>query len=102
MSQRDFVVADDDPCLDGHFPGEPIVPAVVILDAVIAFASEHNGSEVVAIERCKFLRPLRPGQLCSIEIGEAENGMLRFECSGADKQLLVRGRLQLEETGDAG
>ena len=36
----DFSIAPDHPALEGHFPGQPIVPAVVILDAVLAAAGQ--------------------------------------------------------------
>ena len=102
MSRHSFIIKAEDPCLDGHFPGDPIVPAVVILDAVIAFATQSRDREFVTIERCKFLRPLRPGQTCSIEISELVKGSLRFKCSTQDGQELVIGRLRLGEECDAG
>ena len=31
-----FRIAADHPCLPGHFPGQPVVPGVVVLDRVLA------------------------------------------------------------------
>lgn len=92
---RSFVVPPEAGCLDGHFPGHPIVPAVVILDAVIAEAQRRSGTDwrIVGIDRCKFLLALYPGERCTIVIDHGEGATLSFRCQrdGVD---LVKGRLQ--------
>src|SRR5437868_5279247 len=53
----------DHPSLPGHFPDAPIVPAVVILDEVIAALAEWRGQcQLTAIPTVKFLAPLKPDQ----------------------------------------
>ena len=47
------------PSLPGHFPGNPIVPGVVLLDRVAA-ALEESGARLARIGVVKFLTPLRP------------------------------------------
>lgn len=48
----------------GHFPGHPILPAIVEILTVVSLVGEHAGSRqrLVAVEDAKFLIPLRPGQ----------------------------------------
>lgn len=48
------------PCLDGHFPGNPIVPGAMIL-AFLASRLSAQGLGIARVERMKFARPLRPG-----------------------------------------
>ena len=46
-------------CLDGHFPGNPIVPGAVIL-AYLAARLEATGRVLERVERIKFQRVLLP------------------------------------------
>ena len=47
-------------CLDGHFPGNPIVPGAVIL-AYLAARLAATGRALERVERMKFQRILLPG-----------------------------------------
>ncbi len=48
----------------GHFPGYPILPAIVQLQCVACLAGEHAGMplRLAAVEDAKFLIPIRPDQ----------------------------------------
>ena len=50
------------PALPGHFPGNPVVPGVVLLDHVAAALARWRGTRVTGLPQVKFLRPLGPGQ----------------------------------------
>lgn len=67
---RTFRIAPDHPALDGHFPGDPIVPGVVILEhALIALGLDaHPGLQLPQV---KFLQPLRPDEEARIETSGA-------------------------------
>jgi 3-hydroxyacyl-[acyl-carrier-protein] dehydratase len=53
-------VPADSRCLDGHFPGRPIVPGAVML-AFLAARLAETGRAVARIDRVKFRRTLLPG-----------------------------------------
>lgn len=55
----------DHPALAGHFPGAPIVPGVLLLDAAL-HACEAAGVTVTGIAAAKFLQPVTPGQSLSL------------------------------------
>jgi len=58
------------PALAGHFPGNPIVPGVVILDAVICAAEAWlgGGFHVHRLSHAKFLAPLKPDEAARIDL----------------------------------
>lgn len=66
----EFVVAPDHPCLAGHFPGDPLVPGVVVLEHVLA-AAGIDGRAQVRLPQVKFVGPLRPGEPARIELDGA-------------------------------
>lgn len=82
--QSSFTITAAHPCLDGHFPQQPIVPGVVVLDHVIAALEQAGQHRVIAIPRCKFVRPLLPGTPCQIEWHNTTDSAVRFVCSSAD------------------
>lgn len=95
MKTERFTVPADHPCLPGHFPQRPVVPAVVILEAVIAAAGRRYGERVIALTRCKFLRPLAPETACEIALDDDGDNRIRFRCTSGGAPL-AEGRLELE------
>ena len=84
----------DHPALAGHFPGRPIIPGVVILDAVLdAAAAFAPGQTVTGIEQAKFTAPLLPGQPCTVAFQPGSGG-LRFTCTSGERTI-ASGRLSL-------
>ncbi|PJB32624.1 MAG: hypothetical protein CO109_03685 [Deltaproteobacteria bacterium CG_4_9_14_3_um_filter_65_9] len=52
----------------GHFPGNPILPAIVQIRAVLSLAEEEGGKtlRLAAVRSAKFLAPIRPDEDVSI------------------------------------
>ena len=63
-------IGSDHPSLAGHFPGNPIVPGVVLLDRVQQAASSWLGYAVKlrGIPQTKFVQPLLPEQNAHIQL----------------------------------
>ena len=96
------VIPGDHPSLPHHFPGDPIVPGVVIINEVARVIGENRpGCWISGISRVKFTAPLRPGQPFTVSLNCPDAGTALFECrSDGDAQargnsLLARGRLLL-------
>ena len=91
------VIPADHPALAGHFPGNPIVPGVVILDRVIqALMDWKPGGRLTGMPTVKFLAPLYSQQAFTIRLVEAGPGRVRFECLQDDGQSLVQGQLAMD------
>ena len=76
---REWIVTPDHPALEGHFPGDPILPGVSLLAAVLD-AIEDGGQ---SIARCnwrvaKFHSPARPGDALTLALDARGDGVFAF------------------------
>lgn len=64
------VLAANHPIFQGHFAGDPILPAVAQLELVRAAAEQSLGAPcwLRAIEHARFRQPLRPGDAVEIQV----------------------------------
>ena len=79
------------PALAGHFPGNPVVPGVVVLERVAAALRAWRGERVEKLD-AKFVQPLLPGEDAMIEL-RADAGRIRFAVRRVDGVPLARGTL---------
>lgn len=81
-----FTVPHDHPSLPGHFPGRPVVPGVLLLDAVITAA---RGAFALGppsgLPRTKFAAPVLPGDAVRMVLTLSERGRLAFACHVGDR-----------------
>ena len=95
-----FVIAPDHPAFAGHFPGTPIVPGVVLLDAVIhalrptgRFAASGDGADTAPlyplcqISAAKFLSPVGPGETLTLLLTPGASGSTRFDVSSGQRKV---------------
>jgi len=70
-------VSANEPFFVGHFPGHPVMPAVLIIEAMAQVGgvlasllpgAEHKLAYFAAVERCRFRRPVRPGDQLITEV----------------------------------
>ncbi len=72
-------VAMNEPWFQGHFPGRPIMPGVLILESmaqiggILAYASEPFDASnslmyFLGIDKAKFRRPVTPGDRLDLEV----------------------------------
>lgn len=80
MTTAALPIAANHPAFDGHFPGAPVLPGVVLLDETLRAVELARGGE----PRCwrvgsvKFLRAVAPGEPLALEQERLASGTVRF------------------------
>jgi 3-hydroxyacyl-[acyl-carrier-protein] dehydratase len=91
----------DHPSLAGHFPGHPIVPGVVLLDAIVAaIRAQHSDLQLASIVSTKFLRAIAPETRVDVQIAfaaEAAGGWRARFAGRSDNGPVLEGSLLLRD-----
>jgi len=78
----------EEPFFRGHFPGDPLVPGVILAEALAQTAgiaagrgADGKSYRLSAIKQMKFLRPVRPGDEIHLEAAKtaAIGDLLQFQ-----------------------
>ena len=89
-------VTINEPFFQGHFPGQPIMPGVLILEALaqatglLAFSNMVDGHEtkiymLVGIDKSRFRRQVLPGDRLDLKVKllREMRGIARYECTAS-------------------
>jgi 3-hydroxyacyl-[acyl-carrier-protein] dehydratase len=88
-------VTINEPFFNGHFPGHPIMPGVLIIEAMAQasalFTIKHLGDNAkgklvyfMSIDDAKFRKPVVPGDSLHIHVEKLQNrgAVWKFKCEG--------------------
>lgn len=83
------------PALPGHFPGQPLVPGVILLEQLALALRAWRGQRLACVLEAKFVAPLLPDEVAMLCLTEtdAERSRFRFEIR-RDGSLLARGVIE--------
>jgi len=81
-----FRIDADHPALPGHFPGQPVVPGVLLLDHVAAAVAQWQRGTLRQLAQVKFLQPLLPGQEAELLLS-ADGERIRFRISAGQGEI---------------
>lgn len=70
--------AQDHPAFAGHFPGQPIVPGVLLLEWVSVVIEADVGRSCGGLVEAKFRSPAAPGDVLELQYNVI-NAAVRFE-----------------------
>jgi 3-hydroxyacyl-[acyl-carrier-protein] dehydratase len=75
------------PAYAGHFPGQPVLPGVVLLDATLQALERAGRGDTGAweISSAKFQSAVRPGEELTLQHETLPNGSIRFAIRTADR-----------------
>lgn len=75
-AQAELHFAGDEFFFEGHFPGAPVLPAVVQVGAAVELASRalKVPQRLVEVTRAKFTSPAAPGRALALRIGMDVDG----------------------------
>lgn len=81
------------PSLPGHFPDEPVVAGVILLDRLAAMLERKGCGVLQRISVVKFRAPLLPGEAAELHVA-LTGKQLRFRVT-RDGQVLTSGEAEL-------
>lgn len=84
-------IAADHPAYAGHFPGQSILPGVVLLDAALhALAARQAMPGMLGsaqLKSAKFHSPVQPGEALTLHATELPAGGFRFDIRCGDRSV---------------
>lgn len=100
----EITFAADDPMFAGHFPGNPIVPGVILTEALAQVAgiagASKTGFLLSAIRAMKFPSPARPGEKILLRATKTGSlgGLIQFSVSAeTGGRTVAEGQVVLNE-----
>jgi 3-hydroxyacyl-[acyl-carrier-protein] dehydratase len=87
------LVSRNEPFFDGHFPGHPVMPGVLIIEAlaqagallaahVVSFDPKTHVIYFMAIDAAKFRKPVIPGDVLTLDVVPLRKGKAIWKLKG--------------------
>jgi 3-hydroxyacyl-[acyl-carrier-protein] dehydratase len=89
------MVTINEPFFVGHFPGRPVMPGVLIIEAIAQTGGvlmsksmdvdvENKGIMFISVDNCRFRNPVRPGDVLRmpVEVVRARGDVFKFRGQG--------------------
>ncbi len=93
------VVPYSSPWFSGHFPGNPVLPAIAQLAIVLDIAGKAYGRELIpkAVNRTKYRKIIRPGETVNIVLSPVEGKAMTHSFQLAvDEEIACKGAITTE------
>jgi 3-hydroxyacyl-[acyl-carrier-protein] dehydratase len=90
------LVTAGEPFSAGHFPGNPIMPGVLIIEALaqagallaapqVGFDPKHDAIFLMSVDKVKFRKPVVPGDVLALEVVALRKGAAVWRFRGEAK-----------------
>ncbi|NLZ11245.1 hypothetical protein [Neopusillimonas aromaticivorans] len=78
MNHHVFIVPADHRCLQGHFPGNPVVPGVLLLSEVLTGLGANIKAKPITIKSARFTAQLLPNEQARVSY-KIKDKSIRYE-----------------------
>ena len=87
--EKQLLIDSSHPSLAGHFPGNPIVPGVVILGEILESISQSLSEQLVVshVPVVKFHSPLRPNEIIALTFDLLPKQYVTFSCHVGSRRI---------------
>jgi 3-hydroxymyristoyl/3-hydroxydecanoyl-(acyl carrier protein) dehydratase len=87
VTSTPLALAVPHPATEGHFPGAPILPGVVLLDEAVRAIERDLGTRPTRwrVSAVKFLSPAAPGEALTLTHERLAGGTIRFTISSGER-----------------
>ena len=96
-----FDIPLNHPCFPGHFPGQPILPGVLLLERVMSLAQTSLAQPLneCSVYNVKFLAAVVPGDALDVQLARTNLNEYKFtirisQAGGAEGVLVCSGQLR--------
>ena len=96
-----FDIPLNHPCFPGHFPGQPILPGVLLLERVMSLAQTSLAQPLneCSVYNVKFLAAVVPGDALDVQLARTNLNEYKFtirisQAGGAEGVLACSGQLR--------
>ncbi|HEX21799.1 MAG TPA: 3-hydroxyacyl-ACP dehydratase FabZ [Chromatiales bacterium] len=105
-------VTFNEPHFTGHFPNKPVMPGVLIIEAlaqatgILAFRTSNKRPDdgslyyLVGVDECRFKHPVEPGDqlILEVEVIKSKRGIWKFSCvAKVDDRVVCSAQLMCAE-----
>lgn len=92
----EFTVDAQAPCIQGHFPGEPVVPGAWLLGQIEQqLRLVRPQAQLQRFNKVKFLAPLRPGEPATLQLDDSAWPRVKVRIRGPQGEVLQASALMV-------
>src|SRR5687768_2209545 len=86
---KELCIDSDWSCFQGHFPENPVMPAVAVFDRTLEFIRKENGDEnlhLSKVRNAKFMHAIKPNMKVRIEFKKVEENRWKIQWTASPSE----------------